>query len=82
MTGKLNNKTAQSDIMRHVLNTVQHANEAIEHAVEAGLSIELVRVSRYHDTAGNWGDQMAPAIRPSPSGNSSDGHSHRARERV
>jgi len=38
-------------------------NDAIIRAVDAGVSVELVRVSRYHDGRGNWGDQAVPTIR-------------------
>lgn len=38
-------------------------NEAVRRALEAGYSVELVRASRCHDGAGNWGDQIVPTIR-------------------
>ena len=31
--------------------------------VKAGVSVELVRVSRFHDGSGTWGDQMIPLVR-------------------
>ena len=49
--------------IRHVMDAIQRVNEAILCAVDAGISVELVRDSRYHDGCGNWGDQMAPDIR-------------------
>lgn len=52
-----------SEALCRLVDSLQHVNEVIQHAVEAGISIELVRVSRYHDTCGNWGDQMALAVR-------------------
>ncbi|MCE3290424.1 MAG: hypothetical protein K0R83_2436 [Caulobacter sp.] len=38
-------------------------NEAVRRALEAGYSVELVRASRCHDGAGNWGDQIVPTVR-------------------
>ena len=31
-------------------------------AVDSGVSVELVRVSRYHEGRGHWGDEVIPAI--------------------
>ena len=52
--------------LRRVANAVHQLNEAVIRAVGAGLSVELVRTSRFHDQAGNWGDQMVPMIREKP----------------
>lgn len=49
--------------VRRVADAVHRANDAILRAVDAGISVELIRVSRYHDGRGNWGDQMVPTIR-------------------
>ncbi len=38
-------------------------NEAVQKAIAAGYSVELVRASRHHDGAGNWGDQIIPTVR-------------------
>ena len=38
-------------------------NEAVRRAIAAGYSVELVRTSRHHDGAGNWGDQIVPTVR-------------------
>jgi hypothetical protein len=46
-----------------VADAVHRMNEAIQRAVGAGVSVELVRVSRHHDGGGNWGDQMIPLVR-------------------
>ena len=40
---------------------VDTLNRAIQQAVEAGVSVELVRAKRHHDGQGNWGDQYIPA---------------------
>lgn len=52
--------------VRRVAEAVHRMNEAVLRAVEAGVSVELVRVSRHHDGSGNWGDQMIPMIREAP----------------
>jgi hypothetical protein len=49
--------------VRRVADAVHRVNEVIVRAVAAGVSVELVRTSRYHDGHGNWGDQMIPTIR-------------------
>ncbi len=49
--------------VRRVADAIHRANDAILRAVDAGVSVELIRVSRYHDGRGNWGDQMVPTIR-------------------
>ena len=55
--------------INRVADTVHRVNEAIQRAVAAGVSVELVRVSRHHDGSGNWGDQMIPLVRePSKTG--------------
>ncbi len=40
----------------------ENLNTAMREAVEAGLSIELQRMSRHHHTGGYWGDILAPTI--------------------
>lgn len=49
--------------INRLADAVHRMNEAIQRAVSAGVSVELVRVSRYHDGSGNWGDQMIPLVR-------------------
>ncbi len=49
--------------IRLLADAVHQANEMIRRAVDTGLSVELIRVSRYHDGRGNWGDQMIPTVR-------------------
>jgi hypothetical protein len=56
-------ETEHDKAIRRVADAVHRVNEAIIRAVEAGVSVELVRTSRYHDGRGNWGDQMIPTIR-------------------
>jgi hypothetical protein len=56
-------ETEQDKALRRVADAVHRVNDAIIRAVEAGISVELVRVSRFHDGTGNWGDQMIPMVR-------------------
>lgn len=54
---------AEERAIQRLADAVHRLNEAVQRAVETGLSIELVRVSRFHDGGGNWGDQMVPLVR-------------------
>lgn len=57
---------------------IEVVNSAVLKAVDAGISVELVRTSRCHDGNGNWGDQMASFIwtpLPQP-GNTNDDRSN------
>jgi hypothetical protein len=56
-------ETDREKAVRRVADAVHRVNEAIIRAVDAGISVELVRTSRFHDGTGNWGDQMIPMIR-------------------
>ena len=49
--------------MYRVAEATHRLNEAVQRAVGKGYSVELVRVSRFHDECGNWGDQLVPMIR-------------------
>ncbi len=49
--------------VRRVAEAAHRLNVAVEQAVNSGFTVELVRTSRLHDGAGNWGDQMVPVIR-------------------
>ncbi len=49
--------------LRHISEAVHRVNEVVIRAVNAGVSVELVRASRCHDECGNWGDQMTATIR-------------------
>jgi hypothetical protein len=40
----------------------ENLNTAMRQAVEAGLSIELQRLSRHHRNGGYWGDILMPMI--------------------
>jgi hypothetical protein len=47
--------------LQDVANRLHQLNHAVRGAVDAGLSIELHRMSRHHG-GGNWGDLMMPII--------------------
>jgi hypothetical protein len=53
----------QEAAIRMLANSLHRLNEAVVKAVEAGLTVEFVRASRYHNGSGNWGDQMTPIIK-------------------
>ncbi|CAA2139641.1 hypothetical protein [Hyphomicrobium sp. ghe19] len=49
--------------IRKVADTVHRLNLQIHQAVDAGASIELMRVHRVHNGRGQWGDQMIPIVK-------------------
>lgn len=53
--------TDQQAAIRMLANDLHRLNQSVMKAVEAGVSVELVRSARHHD-AGNWGDLMIPII--------------------
>ncbi len=55
--------TERDRAINRVADAVHRMNEAVQRAVSSGISVELVRVSRHHDGAGSWGDQMIPLVR-------------------
>jgi hypothetical protein len=48
--------------IRRLADQMHRLNHAIVQAVEAGVSVELMRCSRYHSGNGLWGDQMQPIV--------------------
>lgn len=54
----------QQRAVDRVAEASHRLNEAVRRAIDAGYSVELVRASRHHDGAGNWGDQIVPTVRP------------------
>lgn len=52
----------QDKSLRAIADNLHKLNYAVIKGVEAGLSIELMRASRYHDEHGGWGDQLIPII--------------------
>ncbi len=52
----------QASRFQALAQQAEHLNTAMREAVEAGLSIELQRMSRHHRDGGYWGDILAPTI--------------------
>lgn len=52
----------QESAIRQLANDIHRLNHAVMRAVEAGVSVELVRSARHHGGAGNWGDMMVPVV--------------------
>ena len=48
--------TDQQAAIRILANDLHRLNQAVMKAVEAGVSVELVRSARHHGGDGNWGD--------------------------
>jgi hypothetical protein len=54
--------TDQQAMIRVLANDLHRLNQSVMKAVEAGVSVELVRSARHHGGAGNWGDLLVPVI--------------------
>lgn len=52
----------QQAAIRVLANDLHRLNQAVMQAVEAGVSVELVRSARHHGGNGNWGDLMIPVV--------------------
>ena len=52
----------QQTAIRMVANDLHRLNQSVMKAVEAGVSVELVRSARHHGGEGNWGDLLIPVI--------------------
>ncbi|WP_313059292.1 SMc00767 family acetate metabolism repressor [Agrobacterium cavarae] len=52
----------QQAAIRMLANDLHRLNQAVMNAVEAGISVELVRSARPHGGDGNWGDLLIPVI--------------------
>jgi hypothetical protein len=52
----------QETAIRQLANDLHRLNHAVMRAVDAGVSVELVRSARHHGGEGNWGDMMVPVI--------------------
>lgn len=52
----------QQAAIRTLANDLHRLNQAVMKAVEAGVSVELVRSARHHGGQGNWGDLLIPVI--------------------
>jgi len=52
----------QQAMIRMVANDLHRLNQSVMKAVDAGVSVELVRSARHHGGEGNWGDLLIPVI--------------------
>lgn len=52
----------QQAAIRVLANDLHRLNQAVMKAVDAGVSVELVRSARHHAGDGNWGDLLTPVI--------------------
>lgn len=52
----------QQAAIRTVANDLHRLNHSVMKAVDAGVSVELVRSARHHAGEGNWGDLLIPVI--------------------
>ncbi|HEV7415421.1 hypothetical protein [Tianweitania sediminis] len=52
----------QQSAIRMLANDLHRLNQSVMKAVEAGVSVELVRSARHHGGDGNWGDLLTPVI--------------------
>ena len=52
----------QQAMIRMVANDLHRLNQSVMKAVEAGVSVELVRSARHHGGEGNWGDLLIPVV--------------------
>lgn len=56
-------KSGSSDqAIRMLANNLHRLNQSVIEAVEAGVTVELIRSSRHHDGDGNWGDLLIPVV--------------------
>lgn len=54
--------TDQQAAIRMVANDLHRLNQSVMKAVEAGVSVELVRSARHHAGDGHWGDLLIPVV--------------------
>lgn len=52
----------QQSMIRALANDLHRLNHSVMKAVEAGISVELVRSARHHGGEGNWGDLLIPVV--------------------
>lgn len=51
----------QGKAIRQLADEIHRLNHTVIRAVEAGVSVELIRSSRHHSD-GSWGDLMVPVV--------------------
>jgi hypothetical protein len=54
--------TDEQAAIRRLANDLHRLNQSVMLAVEAGVSVELIRSARHHCGNGNWGDLLTPII--------------------
>jgi len=54
--------TDQQTTIRTLANDLHRLNQSVMKAVDAGVSVEIVRSARHHGGDGNWGDLLIPII--------------------
>jgi hypothetical protein len=54
--------TDQQTAIRMLANDLHRLNQSVMRAVEAGVSVELIRSARHHGGDGTWGDLLIPVI--------------------
>ena len=52
----------QQTAIRTLANDLHRLNHSVMKAVDAGVSVELVRSARHHGGEGNWGDLLIPVV--------------------
>lgn len=52
----------QQAAIRMLANDLHRLNQSVMKAVDAGVSVELIRSARHHGGDGNWGDLLIPVI--------------------
>lgn len=57
----------QQTAIRTLANDLHRLNHSVMKAVDAGVSVELIRSARHHGGAGNWGDLLIPVVVAQPS---------------
>ena len=56
------NQDEQDTAIRMLANDLHRLNQSVIRAVNAGVSVELIRSSRHHNGEGNWGDLLIPVV--------------------
>ncbi len=52
----------QQNVIRMLANDLHRLNYTVMKAVDAGVSVELIRSARHHGGNGNWGDLLIPVV--------------------
>lgn len=56
----------QQAAVRMLANDLHRLNQSVMNAVEAGMSVELIRSARHHAGDGTFGDLLTPVILATP----------------